>query len=263
MLRSIGAVERVSRVAFSRDVAAFPDWCWQTGVNRWDDPMVARLDASQLPEIDAGTRDRTGFYRVLYTATSRIGAYQEKFQDFRAGSGPLSIAAGATHQAIVEDSDEFAQDEWSGYSAEPGWGAIPETSLAMLWVGDIEVDPPPPELADVEDIDSVQHLRGQILGTAIAISLKLDDLSLGHILGGCRSLTQYVSRLLFQAGVAGIHHRSTLGSPGAGAANLAFFESRAVLRTISSEPVTANDSALNQALEHLRIRKVGTRGFPI
>lgn len=262
MIRSVASVARVSRVAYGRDVAALPAWCWQHGDNRWDDPQVTRLGDAERRDLDAGRRKSNGLYRVLYTATSRVCAFREMLQGFRFSRAPITSAA---RTAVIEDSWDFPLGEGDGDAAAgpDTWGSVPLTRTQQWWIGDIDVPSPLPQVADIEHVSSVEHLRSAVLSSPLAARLRLDNLSIAHILGECRSLTRYLSRIVHEADLGGIRHRSQLGSDEEGSVNVALYELRSQPRTVRSEPVRPGEPSFEEALDQLKIRVVDSRGIPI
>lgn len=257
--------KRLARVSYSADVAAFPDWYWQHGANRWDDPRIAALrqeielslpsapsDEKQAAFLAVVSTYSSDLYRVLYTAGTATSAFIEVLQDFRAPKSRLSLDILTQIAAIAQDDPIITA------APEPIVGEVPTDFFAPLYVGDIDVESSN-EFVNLEEAGSIQHIRTELLDAAK--STGLTDISRGEVLGSHRPFTQIVSRFIRQRSdrFAGIHHNSALGLPHR---NWAIFETaaaessapRITVRTVSSTRVDTADKAVSDALEILKLK---------
>jgi hypothetical protein len=264
---AIDVPQRVYRVAFTPDVAAFPDWIWQAGDNRFDDPRMIIMRATIMGDLRErgihseaaqellknvlGARpSRERPYRVLYTSNDRMTAYVEILSVFRRATAALTTVAQNKVGRVIEDAPDIP------LLGGPLTGVVPADHLARLYVGEIYVEASP--IVQIDAAQSVQYVRRELLDRARLSGLS--DVSLGDILSGNRAFTQTVSRLVYEDAkrYSGISHISALGRPHT---NYAIFETpdaseknmRAMLETSESRRIALDDPELLRALQLLDI----------
>lgn len=115
---------KVYRVARRQSVNALTPWQY-VGGGRFDDPQRG--------------------FRVLYTSTSTIGAYTERFQDFR----PNGEFKG------VEDDFELT-GEFELAAIERPSGELPFQEFSPLFIGELSL-PQDAELLDLTQDDTARH----------------------------------------------------------------------------------------------------------
>jgi hypothetical protein len=210
------------RLARAPDPWAWPDWVYAspdgTFGNRWDDPF--------------------GSFRMLYTATSRLGAFVEALARFRSD---LSVVAEL--KAIAGDGEDI-----------PAQGVVPLRWLVGRRIGEAMVSG---NFVDVGSASALATFREHLAGRAIHYGLNEIDAATIR-LRAPRRFTQEMARFLYEwheehGNCAGIRYRSRLGDE---LVNWAIFEpspdNDLDLRTSSTE-IDADDPDLLTALDVLNL----------
>jgi hypothetical protein len=199
----------------------------------WADWVYAGPDGSFGGRFD----DPHGEYRVLYAASTRLGAFMETLAGFR------------THPAVrqsLPDGDAAAPD------------SVPREWLELRRIGEARL----PELpfADIGHSRSLAFLRERLMDAIV--EHELEDLDAAAIrLSAPRRFTQLVGRLAFdctdadgEPQFAGLRYGSRLGDE---LHDWALFERPGSALTASQhEPVDEDDPDLKLALERLGLRLV-------
>lgn len=155
----------------SRDLEVFgePAWEW-TGDNRFDDPD----HREGSPE--------SGLFRVVYCASSRVGAFGETIARFRKSIRLLS------HLREIED-DEPLDRELTG-------GLLPEEWRLNRRIGASRLDESL-HFADLEDPRAATLLRREM--SPLLTELGLDDFDFSDLMGHDRRVTQNAARCVYEA----------------------------------------------------------------
>lgn len=155
----------------SRDLEVFgePAWEW-TGDNRFDDPD----HREGSPE--------SGLFRVVYCASSRVGAFGETIARFRKSIRLLS------HLREIED-DEPLDRELTG-------GLLPEEWRLNRRIGASRLDESL-HFADLADPRAATLLRREM--SPLLTELGLDDFDFSDLMGRDRRVTQNAARCVYEA----------------------------------------------------------------
>ena len=146
-----------------------PAWEW-TGDNRFDDPDHRK--GSPEP----------GLFRVIYCASSRVGAFGETIARFRKSIRLLS------YLREIED-DEPLDPELEG-------GLLPEEWRLNRRMGASSLDESL-YFADLEDPRAATMLRREM--APLLRELELDDFDFGDLMGRERRVTQNAARCIYEA----------------------------------------------------------------
>jgi hypothetical protein len=155
----------------SRDLEVFgePAWEW-TGDNRFDDPD--HREGNPEP----------GLFRVVYCASSRVGAFGETIARFRKSIRLLS------HLREIED-DEPLDWELTG-------GLLPEEWRLNRRIGASRLDESL-HFADLEDPHAATLLRREM--SPLLTELGLDDFDFSDLMGRDRRITQNAAMCVYEA----------------------------------------------------------------
>jgi hypothetical protein len=196
----------------------------QTFGHRWDDPERE--------------------FRLLYTASTKVGACIEVLQDLRPKVSEL-----ARLQRIERQADEEL----------PDFGVLPDSYFGHLHGCELGIVTTKPFL-DVVDAAIVQTMRMEL--AALATQLELEEVDVSTMTGHVREFTQAVARRVYEAGYAGISSPSSLGSP---YTNWSIFEDGYLTNRLRVEatllkapvPIAFDDNDLVDALNTLGLRIEG------
>lgn len=202
----------------------FTDWAYADHDGRfdgrWDDPE--------------------GSYRVLYAATSRLGAFVEALGDFR----PDPMVVAGLEDIVADDEDA---------PASPRPGQVPVSWSRGRVVGRASVSA---RCVQVGHSRSLACLRRAL--SRLVVRYQLEDLDAATIrLRAPRAFTQHVSRFVYECtddnGTAefdGLHYLSRFGDD---LENVALFElasGNEAIADADAAPVSLDDPALLQAMDH-------------
>lgn len=217
------------RIARAPTPWSWPDWANVgsdgTFGNRWDDPG--------------------GVYRVLYAASSRVGAFVEVLSRFRPDPQLL--------EELAEIEDEGATAELPG-ELDASWLVNRVIGVARFHG----------EFVEIGHSSSLAHIRRALAPRVVHYGI--DDLDASAIrLSVPRRFTQEISRYVYDQSTpagdrrfAGITYLSRLGDE---FRNWALFEPAGDEDPLAEEaelgPIDADDPDLNQALALLGVRLVG------
>ena len=195
-------------------------------LGRKPDPWSAPDWASAGPDGMFGNRfdDPEAMYRVLYASSQRLGCFLETLGRFRVD--PKLLA----ELAEVEGEDDYCR-----------LGEVPLEWVEKRVMGTATADG---EYADICSSEWISRLR-----KLLAVHLEkfgLDDLDASVLQQTApRILTQFISRIVFYNGLAGIYYRSNYGHD---IENWALFEPFQI-RVQDLEPLRPDDSDLQRALQ--------------
>jgi len=199
---------------------------------------VARYpDAWQLPDWSRakdgtfGNRfdDPESDYRVLYAASQEVSCYVETLARFR------------PDLTLLEELQEIEGDD----------DFLPVGEVPLSWcenrvIGTAAADG---NYADIYAVEWIALLRRKLVSDCLRLGLRdLDASALQN--SSPRTLTQLVSRIVYEIGLAGVYYRSRYGH---NLENWALFEPCRIHRT-KSKRVTADDPALEEAMEILGLK---------
>ncbi len=187
---------------------AAPDWAW------------AGRDGTFNNRFD----DPLAFYRVLYASSQRLGCFLETLARFRLD---LKLIA------------EFA--EIQGEDDHVPLGEVPVEWLENRMMGSASADG---EYADICSSDWISRLR--VLLWVDLLRFGIEDLDASILQKTApRILTQSVSRIVFNDGLAGIRYLSRHGHD---IENWALFEPFQI-NVLETEPIRQDDPDLQHALQ--------------
>jgi hypothetical protein len=194
--------------------------------NAWQSPDWSR--AHQDGTFGNRFDDPDSFYRVLYASSQELSCFIETLARFRTD---LTLVA---ELAEIRGEDDFLE-----------YGVVPSEWRANRVVGTAVVRG---HYADICAPEWIGHLRKKLavdchrLGIADLDACVLQSADL-------RSLTQLVSRCVYEAGLPGIYYRSRHGHS---LENWAFFEPFHISDP-KSKRITADNPALQEALTILNL----------
>ena len=204
--------QSVYRVARYPDAWQLPDWS-----RAKDGTFGNRFDD---PESD---------YRVLYAASQEVSCYVETLARFR------------PDLTLLEELQEIEGDD----------DFLPVGEVPLSWcenrvIGTAAADG---NYADIYAVEWIALLRRKLVSDCLRLGLRdLDASALQN--SSPRTLTQLVSRIVYEIGLAGVYYRSRYGH---NLENWALFEPCRIHRT-KSKRVTADDPALEEAMEILGLK---------
>ena len=167
--------------------------------------------------------DPDATYRVLYASSQRLGCFLETLARFRIDP-----------KLRVELAEIAGEDDYSHV------GEVPVEWIDKRMMGSATAE----EYADICSSEWISRLRKSLAGHLERFGIEDLDASVLQLTAP-RALTQFVSRIVFSAGFAGIYYRSKYGHD---IENWALFEPfRIMVR--NSEPVQFSDPDLQQALK--------------
>lgn len=161
-------------------------------VGRLPDPWAAPDWASAGPDGSFGNRfdDPDATYRVLYASSQKLGCFLETLARFRVDLKLLTELAG------IEGENDFIP-----------LGEVPAEWIEKRAIGVATSDG---EYADICNSEWVSRLR-TLLGAHLE-RFGVDDIDAAVLQQTApRTLTQFVSRIVFYAGFAGIYYLSKYG----------------------------------------------------
>ncbi len=199
--------------------------------------MARYPDAWQLPDWSRakdgtfGNRfdDPESDYRVLYAASQEVSCYVETLARFR------------PDLTLLEELQEIEGDD----------DFLPVGEVPLSWcenrvIGTAAADG---NYADIYAVEWIALLRRKLVSDCLRLGLRdLDASALQN--SSPRTLTQLVSRIVYEIGLAGVYYRSRYGH---NLENWALFEPCRIHRT-KSKRVTADDPALEEAMEILGLK---------
>ena len=204
--------QSIYRVARYPDAWQLPDWS-----RAKDGTFGNRFDD---PESD---------YRVLYAASQEVSCYVETLARFR------------PDLTLLEELQEIEGDD----------DFLPVGEVPLSWcenrvIGTAAADG---NYADIYAVEWIALLRRKLVSDCLRLGLRdLDASALQN--SSPRTLTQLVSRIVYEIGLAGVYYRSRYGH---NLENWALFEPCRIHRT-KSKRVTADDPALEEAMEILGLK---------
>ncbi len=199
--------------------------------------MARYPDAWQLPDWSRakdgtfGNRfdDPESDYRVLYAASQEVSCYVETLARFRPDLTLLE------ELQEIEGDDDFLPI-----------GEVPLSWCENRVIGTAAADG---NYADIYALEWIALLRRKLVSDCLRLGLRdLDASALQN--SSPRTLTQLVSRIVYDMGLAGVYYRSRYGH---NLENWALFEPCRISRT-RSKKVTADDPALEEAMEILGLK---------
>ena len=204
--------QSIYRVARYPDAWQLPDWS-----RAKDGTFGNRFDD---PESD---------YRVLYAASQEVSCYVETLARFRPD---LSLMEELKE---IEGDDDFLPI-----------GEVPLSWCDIRVIGTASADG---NYADIYASEWIALLRRRLVSDCLRLGLRdLDASALQN--SSPRTLTQLVSRIVYDMGLAGVYYRSRYGHD---LENWALFEPCRIHRT-KSRKVTAEDAALTEAMGILGLK---------
>lgn len=204
--------QSIYRVARYPDAWQLPDWS-----RAKDGTFGNRFDD---PESD---------YRVLYAASQEVSCYVETLARFRPD---LTLLAELEE---IEGDDDFLPI-----------GEVPLSWCENRVIGTAAADG---NYADIYALEWISLLRRKLVSDCLRLGLRdLDAAALQN--SSPRTLTQLVSRIVYDMGLAGVYYRSRYGH---NLENWALFEPCRISRT-RSKKVAADDLALEEAMEILGLK---------
>lgn len=207
--------EPIYRVARYPDAWQLPDWS-----RAKDGTFGNRFDD---PESD---------YRVLYAASQEVSCYVETLARFR------------PDLTLMEELREIKGDD----------DFLPVGHVPLNWcdnrvIGTASADG---NYADIYAVEWIAILRRKLVSDCLRMGLRdLDASALQN--SSPRALTQLVSRIVYDMGLAGVYYRSRFGH---NLENWALFEPCRIGRT-KSRRVAPDDLALNEAMTILGLTFAG------
>jgi hypothetical protein len=204
--------ESIYRVARYPDAWQLPDWS-----RAKDGTFGNRFDD---PESD---------YRVLYAASQEVSCYVETLARFRPDLELME------ELREIEGDDDF----------------LPVGEVPLEWCANRVIGTASAEgnYADIYAAEWISLLRRKLVSECLRMGLRDLDAS-GLQNSSPRTLTQLVSRIVYDMGLAGVYYRSRYGH---NLENWALFEPCRIHRT-KSRRVTTNDEALAEAMEILELK---------
>ncbi len=199
--------------------------------------MARYPDAWQLPDWSRakdgtfGNRfdDPESDYRVLYAASQEVSCYVETLARFRPD---LTLLAELEE---IEGDDDFLPI-----------GEVPLSWCENRVIGTAAADG---NYADIYALEWIALLRRKLVSDCLRLGLRdLDASALQN--SSPRTLTQLVSRIVYDMGLAGVYYRSRYGH---NLENWALFEPCRISR-MKSKKVAADDPALEEAMEILGLK---------
>lgn len=220
------------RVGFAPNPWAFTDWRFAEGGRfrgRWDDPE--------------------GDYRVLYAASTRLGAYLEALAPFR----PDPEVLAAVDAFDIDEKEDLPQPL-------PPLGYLPQTWLRHRVAGSALVTG---VFADVGHSRSLAYLRSA--AAPLLIRYRITDLDGAAIrLSAPREFTQHLSRLIYHCvsgqGTPQFDGTRYLSRLGDDIGNWALFErpdQEALAVPLGQEPIDADVPDFREALRRHRLELEG------
>lgn len=204
--------QSIYRVARYPDAWQLPDWS-----RAKDGTFGNRFDD---PESD---------YRVLYAASQEVSCYVETLARFRPD---LTLMEELKE---IEGDDDFLP-----------MGEVPLSWCEIRVIGTASADG---NYADVYAAEWIALLRRKLVSDCLRLGLRdLDAAALQN--SSPRTLTQLVSRIVYDMGLAGVYFRSRYGHD---LENWALFEPCRIHRT-KSRRVTPDDPALADAMRILGLK---------
>lgn len=221
MIAQRRAPERLFRVGYGNEPSRLPDW-QRVGANRFDDPQ--------------------GAYRVLYMSESPMGAFIERFQDFRR----------TEEMAAIEADFEWEEDDESQRTLNVPSGTVPFAEYSPLSIGSYA--------ADIEAI--LLDLTKDETAREFAMRLAKPDLTVAKIAAESSSEDYATNRAISRLGYeheppfAGIYSVCKLHPTGP--ANVTAYEGidgglRLSLHRVHVESVSLAIPELKEAAEYLGI----------
>jgi hypothetical protein len=199
---------------------------------------VARYpDAWQLPDWSRakdgtfGNRfdDPESEYRVLYASSHEVSCFVETLARFRPD---LTLPEELKE---IEGDDDFLPV-----------GQVPLNWCANRVIGTAAADG---NYADIYAAEWISLLRRKLVSDCLRLGIQ--DLDVAALQSSSpRTLTQLVSRIVYDMGLGGIYYRSHYGH---NLENWALFEPCRIHRT-KSKPVTPNETALLEAMKILGLK---------
>jgi hypothetical protein len=204
--------ESIYRVARHPDAWQLPDWS-----RAKDGTFGNRFDD---PESD---------YRVLYAASQEVSCYVETLARFRPDLELME------ELREIEGDDDF----------------LPVGEVPLEWCANRVIGTAAAEgnYADIYAAEWIALLRRKLVSECLRMGLRDLDAS-GLQNSSPRTLTQLVSRIVYDMGLAGVYYRSRYGH---NLENWALFEPCRILRT-KSRKVTTDDEALAEAMGILGLK---------
>jgi hypothetical protein len=202
---------------------------------------VARYpDAWQLPDWSRakdgtfGNRfdDPESEYRVLYASSHEVSCFVETLARFRPDF------------TLMEELKEIEGDD----------DFLPVGEVPLIWcekrvIGTAAADG---NYADIYAAEWIALLRRKLVSDCLRLGLRdLDASALQN--SSPRTLTQLVSRIVYDMGLAGVYYRSRYGH---NLENWALFEPCRIHR-MKSRPVSEDDAALKEAMRILELKFAG------
>ena len=204
--------ESIYRVARYPDAWQLPDWS-----RAKDGTFGNRFDD---PESD---------YRVLYAASQEVSCYLETLARFRPDLELME------ELREIEGDDDFL-----------AVGEVPLEWCANRVIGTAAAEG---NYADIYAAEWIALLRRKLVSECLRMGLRDLDAS-GLQNSSPRTLTQLVSRIVYDMGLAGVYYRSRYGH---NLENWALFEPCRIHRT-KSRRVTTDDEALAEAMKILGLK---------
>lgn len=204
--------ESIYRVARHPDAWQLPDWS-----RAKDGTFGNRFDD---PESD---------YRVLYAASQEVSCYLETLARFRPDLELME------ELREIEGDDDFL-----------AVGEVPLEWCANRVIGTAAAEG---NYADIYAAEWIALLRRKLVSECLRMGLRDLDAS-GLQNSSPRTLTQLVSRIVYDMGLAGVYYRSRYGH---NQENWALFEPCRIHRT-KSRRVTTDDEALAEAMKILGLK---------
>ena len=204
--------ESIYRVARYPDAWQLPDWS-----RAKDGTFGNRFDD---PESD---------YRVLYAASQEVSCYVETLARFR------------PDLTLMEELREIEGDD----------DFLPVGEVPLEWCANRVIGTASAEgnYADIYAAEWIALLRRKLVSECLRMGLRDLDAS-GLQNSSPRTLTQLVSRIVYDMGLAGVYYRSRYGH---NLENWALFEPCRIDR-MKNRRVTTNDEALEEAMEILGLK---------
>lgn len=204
--------ESIHRVARYPDAWQLPDWS-----RAKDGTFGNRFDD---PESD---------YRVLYAASQEVSCYVETLARFR------------PDLTLMEELREIEGDD----------DFLPVGEVPLEWCANRVIGTASAEgnYADIYALEWIALLRRKLVSDCLRMGLRDLDAS-GLQNSSPRTLTQLVSRVVYDMGLAGVYYRSRYGH---NLENWALFEPCRIHQT-KSRRVTTDDEALAKAMEILGLK---------
>lgn len=204
--------DSIYRVARYPDAWQLPDWS-----RAKDGTFGNRFDD---PESD---------YRVLYAASQEVSCYVETLARFR------------PDLALMEELREIEGDD----------DFLPVGEVPLEWCANRVIGTASAEgnYADIYAAEWIALLRRKLVSDCLRMGLRDLDAS-GLQNSSPRTLTQLVSRIVYDMGLAGVYYRSRYGH---NLENWALFEPCRILR-MKNRRVTQEDEALAEAMQILGLK---------